>query len=150
MPRTPRLITSAPYWVLLIGSLAATAAGFAMSFPTIDNMSTTLLDGSATTADIYAGQALVTVGGPVLGAGLIGLALTAAIAAAKALVPARPVPAAEALPADEEPEIDDAPAAARLTEEAAPAAGAPVTADEPATARPVPEPEAEQAPTHRA
>ncbi|WP_261167233.1 dinucleotide-utilizing enzyme [Microbacterium sp. Marseille-Q6965] len=126
MPRTPRLITSAPYWALLIGSLAATAAGAAMSFPTIDNMSATLLDGSATTADVYAGQALVTVGGPVLGAGLIGLALAAAVAAARALLrPRAAEPREEAAVAAlaEGPAVaDEKPAAADEVAEGSPLA----------------------------
>lgn len=157
MPRTPRLITSVPYWVLLVGSLAATAAGFAMSFPTIDNMNTTLLDGSATTADVYAGQALVTVGGPVLGAGLVGLALTAAIAAAKALVPARQAEphAAEPLPADEDLAIDEPagtlPTAQRAADEpgAAEPGAAPAAEDAPHAVRPVAAGEPEQAPARR-
>lgn len=108
MPRTPRLITSAPYWVLVVGSLAATVAGAALSFPALDTMTATLLDGSATGVEVYSGQAVITLGAPILGAGLIGLALAAALAAARTLT-ARPAPEPQDSPAEptESPEPGD-------------------------------------------
>lgn len=99
MPRSPRLIASAPYWALVLGSLAAVVAGAALSLPALDTMTSTLVDGSATGVEVYSGQAVITLGAPILGAGLVGLALAAALAAARTLA-ARPAPEAAGSPAD--------------------------------------------------
>lgn len=99
MPRSPRLIASAPYWALVLGSLAAVVAGAALSLPALDTMTSTLVDGSATGVEVYSGQAVITLGAPILGAGLVGLALAAALAAARTLT-ARPAPEAADSPAD--------------------------------------------------
>lgn len=117
MSRTPRLITSVPYGVLVVGSLAATVAGGALSFRALDTMTSTLLDGSATGVEVYAGQAIITLGAPILGAGLIGLALAVALAAAKRLAPSpAPVPAAEEQP---DADLTAAPAAPAIADPAA-------------------------------
>jgi len=105
MPRSPRLIASAPYWALVLGSLAAVVAGAALSLPALDTMTSTLVDGSATGVEVYSGQAVITLGAPILGAGLVGLALAAALAAARTLT-ARPAPDPQDSPA-ESPEPGD-------------------------------------------
>lgn len=131
MSRTPRLITSVPYGVLVVGSLAATVAGGTLSFRALDTMTSTLLDGSATGVEVYAGQAIITLGAPILGAGLIGLALAVALAAAKRLAPSATAPAPAA---EEEPEVEEEPGVEEeLTapsEPAAPYAASPADAVE--------------------
>jgi hypothetical protein len=83
------LIRSIPYWLLIVLSLGALGYGGWITTSQIDLMTSTLLDGTATGVEVYAGQAWVVFGGALVAGGFIGLALALAIAAAKSLV-ARP------------------------------------------------------------
>ena len=57
-----------------------------------DSMTTTLLDGTATGVDVYVGQSTAVIGAVLIGAGVIGVLLTLAVAAVATL---RPYPAPE-------------------------------------------------------
>ncbi|MFB7250872.1 hypothetical protein [Microbacterium sp. NPDC056234] len=83
------LIRSIPYWLLLVLSLAALGLGAWITTEQIGVMTTTLLDGTATGVEVYAGQAWVVFGGALVAGGIIGLFLALALAAAKTLI-ARP------------------------------------------------------------
>ncbi|WP_295783104.1 dinucleotide-utilizing enzyme [uncultured Microbacterium sp.] len=86
MQTRPRLVTSIPFWVLVVASVAAIAGGLAIVLNGIDAMEQVLNDPNATVVQVYVGQSWVVVGAAVLGAGAIGIALVLALAAATALV----------------------------------------------------------------
>ncbi|HWV50261.1 MAG TPA: hypothetical protein VN035_12470 [Microbacterium sp.] len=91
------LIRSIPYWLLLVLSLAALGLGAWITTDQIGVMTTTLLDGTATGVEVYAGQAWVVFGGALVAGGIIGLFLALALAAAKTLVPRANVQVVEAI-----------------------------------------------------
>ncbi|MGF6823575.1 hypothetical protein M2317_002488 [Microbacterium sp. ZKA21] len=91
------LIRSIPYWLLLVLSLAALGLGAWITTDQIGVMTTTLLDGTATGVEVYAGQAWVVFGGALVAGGIIGLFLVLALAAAKTLVPRAQVEVVEAI-----------------------------------------------------
>ncbi|MFJ4038689.1 dinucleotide-utilizing enzyme [Microbacterium sp. NPDC090007] len=86
MQTRPRLVTSIPFWVLVVASVAAIAGGLAIVLNGITAMEEVLNDPNATVVQVYVGQSWVVVGAAVLGAGAIGIALVLALAAATALV----------------------------------------------------------------
>lgn len=85
MKTRPRLVTSIPFWVLVVASLAAVAGGLAIVLNGIDAMEQVLNDPNATVVQVYVGQSWVVVGAAVLGAGAIGIALVLALGAAATL-----------------------------------------------------------------
>lgn len=85
MKTRPRLVTSIPFWVLVVASLAAIAGGLAIVLNGIDAMEQVLNDPNATVVQVYVGQSWVVVGAAVLGAGAIGIVAVLAIAAAATL-----------------------------------------------------------------
>ena len=91
------LIRSIPYWLLLVLSLAALGLGAWITTDQIGVMTTTLLDGTATGVEVYAGQAWVVFGGALVAGGIIGLFLALALAAAKTLLPRADVKVIEAI-----------------------------------------------------
>jgi hypothetical protein len=107
MATRPRLIRSIPFWSLLVGSLAVAVAGGWLTTETLSGIDTRLTDGSATNSDVYVGQVWAIVGAVVLGAGLVGLALALAIAAAASLLPPRPVEVVEPRSFDDAEEEDE-------------------------------------------
>lgn len=68
------------FWSLVLLSVASVAAGGVIVTGELSSMNTTLLDGSATAADVYVGQSLVVVGAALLGVGILGGMLTVAVA----------------------------------------------------------------------
>lgn len=85
------LTRSIPYWLLLVLSLASAAVGGWLVWDNATTMQTTLLDGTATNVEVYVGQAWITAGAAILGAGVLGVLLALVLAAAKSLIPAAPV-----------------------------------------------------------
>jgi len=85
MKTRPRLVTSIPFWVLVVASLAAIAGGLAIVLNGIDAMEQVLNDPNATVVQVYVGQSWVVVGAAVLGAGAIGIVAVLALAAAATL-----------------------------------------------------------------
>lgn len=131
------LIRSIPYWLLLVLSLATLGLGAWITTDQIGVMTTTLLDGTATGVEVYAGQAWVVFGGALAAAGAIGLFLALAVAAARTLVPRPSAQLVEAIDwsstgseeddaASTTPEADAEPAAEKTVDE---------PAHEPATTR---------------
>jgi len=92
MTTRPSLVRSIPFWILLAGSLGTAGYGASMVTGTLDSMTTTLLDGTATGVDVYVGQSTAIIGAVLVGAGVIGVLLTLAVAAVATL---RPYPAPE-------------------------------------------------------
>lgn len=82
------LTRSISYWLLLVLSLASAAVGAWLISDNTATMTARLLDGTATGVEVYVGQPMIVVGAVLLGAGVIGVLLTLALAAAKSLVPA--------------------------------------------------------------
>ena len=64
MPTRPRLISSIPFWGLLVVSLATIAGGWYITTDKLGTMTTTLTDGSATGVDVYVGQSIAQLGSP--------------------------------------------------------------------------------------
>ncbi|WP_194408695.1 dinucleotide-utilizing enzyme [Microbacterium cremeum] len=138
MSTRPRLVRSIPFWGLLAASLASAGVGLYIVNDKLGTMTSTINDGTATPVDVYVGPSVVLVGAIALGAGIVGVLLTLAVAAASTLRPHPPVEIVE--PIDWDADADDAPAGTHGYErglgyteaiDTAPAAGEP--ADKPAT-----------------
>lgn len=85
--RRPRLVRSIAYWVLVLTSIASLAIGVLLTVPNIGVMTSSLLDGSATGVEVYSGQAWVTLGAALAGAGVLGILFALALAAGASLIP---------------------------------------------------------------
>lgn len=118
MTARPSLVRSIPFWILLVGSLASTIAGAWLVVTKISLMNSTLTDGSATGVEVYGGQAWVTLGAALVGAGLVGFIAALFLGVLRSFVPAARVEVAD-LTADDY--ADDA--IVVTTDAAAPAAG---------------------------
>ena len=88
------------FWLLAFVSVASAAFGGSLIVSRLNSMNTTLLDQTATAADVYVGQSLVVVGSGLLGAGILGILITLAVGvlhrafspAASVDAPATPAP----------------------------------------------------------
>lgn len=145
----PKLVRSIPFWILLIGSLATIAVGAWLVVDKITLINSTITDGTATGVEVYGGQAWVTLGAAIVGAGLVGLVAALLVATLGSFVreTAEVEPVVETAPEDEFPAEEPA----VLTTDATPVAD---VAAEPAaettaqpTVTPVAEPEAERTPS---
>ena len=110
MRSRPRLITSIPFWVLIAGSLAVIGAGLWNVFRGVDAMGQVLTNPNATVVEVYVAQTWAIVGGGLTAAGIVGLFIALAIAAASVLVP-RPDVAIESIDwsSDDETALDASP-----------------------------------------
>lgn len=108
------LTRSIPFWLLLVLSLASAAVGAWLIADNAGIMTAKLLDGTATGVEVYVGQPMIVVGAVLAGAGVIGVLLTLALAAAKSLIPTPAPVVAEPIDwsADAEDVPDTTPAAA--------------------------------------
>ena len=101
MSTRPHLVRSAPFWGLVVVSLATTAFGAYLLSDRLGSMTTALTAGTATPVDVYVGQSVAVTGAIVLGAGIIGLLLALGVAALSTLRPrTQVVPAASVGEAD--------------------------------------------------
>lgn len=111
MSYRPRLIRSIPFWILLVGSLASVAAGALLVVDKIATMNATIADQTATGVEVYGGQAWVTLGAALFGAGLVGLVATLFLAVAASFVPAPVIEVVEPIewsgPEDEDEVVVD-------------------------------------------
>jgi len=112
MSTRPRLVRSIPFWVLIVGSLASSAAGAYLLLDRLGGMDARLTDGTATSNDVYVGQIWAVLGAILIGAGLIGLALALTVGALRSFAPAAPSEVVEPPAFDE---TEDAPAATATT-----------------------------------
>lgn len=80
MQTRPRLVTSIPFWVLVIASLAAVIGGLVLVLRQVDAIQALVNDPNATVVTVYVAQSWVSVGAAVLAAGAIGLASALAVA----------------------------------------------------------------------
>lgn len=83
----PRLVRSVPFWALIAGSAVAIGGGAYLLVDKLGTMETALNAGTATGVEVYVGQVWAVFGGVLVGAGVLGLALALAVAAARSLVP---------------------------------------------------------------
>jgi hypothetical protein len=97
MTSRPRLLTSIPFWILIVGSVVAGGVGLWIATDKLGTMERGLVDGTATTAQVYGGQSWSVIGGILLGAGVVGLLLALALAAAKSLIPQPEVAVVESI-----------------------------------------------------
>ncbi|GAA4197696.1 hypothetical protein GCM10022219_26050 [Microbacterium oryzae] len=98
MTHRSRLTRSIAYWVLVVASAAAVAAGIALALPRLGTMEEALLAGTATGVEVYVGQAWITLAAGLVGAGVIGLLAALGLAATAAMLTTRSAPA-DATPA---------------------------------------------------
>ena len=110
MPTRPRLVRSIPFWALVAASLATALYGAALLVDKLGVMTTTLTDGTATGVEVYVGQSVAVLGAILLGAGIVGILIALAVAAAATLRPHAPVEVVEPIDwsADAD-EVEDAP-----------------------------------------
>jgi hypothetical protein len=86
MNTRPRLISSIPFWVLLVASLAAVASGVWVVLDRLERISTAILTQTPEAViEVYQSQSTIIVGAVVLGAGLVGLLITLGVAALSTL-----------------------------------------------------------------
>lgn len=130
MPTRPTLVRSIPFWVLFVGSLALTGFGAWMVFDRLVGFENGVREGAADQAaqldlsiSTYTVGPAATAGAVILGAGVIGLLLTAAVAAIASVLPRPAVAHVEAgdLTAEETPDAT----ADRLDGDAVPVTDAP-------------------------
>ncbi|MDW4572365.1 hypothetical protein R8Z57_06170 [Microbacterium sp. M3] len=133
MPTRPRLISSIPFWGLLVVSLATIAGGWYITTDKLGTMTTTLTDGSATGVDVYVGQSIAQLGSILIGAGILGVLLTLAVAALSTLRPHAPVEVVEPIDWAADADERDAVAAPAV---AAPAVASPAAAASAVAAEP--------------
>ncbi|CDK00791.1 Dinucleotide-utilizing enzyme [Microbacterium sp. C448] len=125
MTARPRLVRSVPYWVLVVGSVAAGGVGLWLTLDKLGVMTDTILDGSATGVEVYVGQSWAVLGSILIGAGLIGLAFALTLAAGASLVKRAEPVVVVADSFDDVDDIDDDP-----QDDFEPATAEGVTADE--------------------
>jgi hypothetical protein len=122
MPTRPRLVRSIPFWALVAASLATALSGAAILVDKLGVMTTTLTDGTATGVEVYVGQAVAGLGAILLGAGIVGIMISLAVAAAATLRPHPPVEVVE--PIDWSAEATEEAPVAETVETDAPEVGA--------------------------
>ena len=125
MTARPRLVRSVPYWVLVVGSVAAGGVGLWLTLDKLGVMTDTILDGSATGVEVYVGQSWAVLGSILIGAGLFGLAFALTLAAGASLVKRAEPVVVVADSFDDVDDIDDDP-----QDDFEPATAEGVTADE--------------------
>ncbi len=140
MSTRPPLTTSIPFWGLLVVSLATIGGGWYLTTDKLGAMTKTLTDGTATGVDVYVGQSVAQLGAILIGAGVVGVLLTLAVAALSTLRP-HTVEVVEPIDwtAEDESfavpgEVYVAPATVAEPEAAEAAPAAPVATEEPRTA----------------
>ncbi|MFL0566703.1 dinucleotide-utilizing enzyme [Microbacterium sp. 179-I 1D1 NHS] len=84
MNTRPRLTRSIPFWVLVAGSLASSAAGAVVLIDKLGTMETALTAGTATGVEVYVGQVWAILGAILIGVGVTGLLLAFALGALRA------------------------------------------------------------------
>jgi len=131
MSSRPRLVRSIPFWGLLVVSLGTAVGGAYLLTSKLSAMTAVLTDNTATAVDVYVGQSVATAGTVLLGAGIVGVLLTLAIAALATLRAVAPVEVVE--PIDFTAEADEPEAEPAV--EAAPVDAEPVAETELAGAR---------------
>jgi len=122
----PRLFRSIPFWILVVGSVASIAGGAYLLVEKLSTMTTALDAGTATGVEVYVGQIWAVLGAILIGAGVIGLALSLVLGALRSLAAAPTAaeqldePAVEELdePADTFDDTDFTPTAATREDEA--------------------------------
>lgn len=97
------LTRSTGFLSLIVLSLASVAVGGWLVTSRLTTMASGLLDGTATTVDVYVGQSLAVLGSTLLGAGVLGILLAFALLAVRTLVPS----AAPAVVQDARPTVHD-------------------------------------------
>ncbi len=87
MTTRPALLRSIPFWILVVVSLATIVFGWWIITAKLAAMTATLKDGSATAVDVYVGPSVALLGAVLIGAGVLGILLALAVAAAASLRP---------------------------------------------------------------
>lgn len=135
MTARPSLTRSIPFWGLLAGSVVSAAVGAWIVVDKLALMESALINGTQTGVEIYLGQPLVGLGAVLIGAGVVGVLLALALAAAASLRPAAAVEVVEPIDwtdetADEQPVADDVVVEEVVVEDAAPERAADAAADD--------------------
>lgn len=104
---TRALNRSISFWILLAASVALTATGAVVALDHLGTMTATLKNGSATGLEVYAGQSWIVIGAALLGAGVLGILLSLALAVVSTVVGAASASPAALTPLDVD-ETDEA------------------------------------------
>lgn len=111
MSTRPRLVRSIPFWGLLAASLTLIGVGAWLVAERVGRIEAGVLSQTQEGAiDVYTSPSVVTAGAAILGAGLIGVLLTLAVATASTLRPHPPVEVVEPIDWDADADDTDAPA----------------------------------------
>lgn len=110
MNTRPRLTRSIPFWLLVAGSLASSAAGAVILIDKLGTMETALTAGTATGVEVYVGQIWAVLGAILIGVGAIGLLLAFTLGSLRAFATPREqvAPVAESFDDEIETEASDA------------------------------------------
>ena len=110
MNTRPRLTRSIPFWLLVAGSLASSAAGAVVLIDKLGTMETALTAGTATGVEVYVGQIWAVLGAILIGVGAIGLLLAFTLGSLRAFATPREqvAPVAESFDDEIETEASDA------------------------------------------
>ena len=110
MNTRPRLTRSIPFWLLVAGSLASSAAGAVVLIDKLGTMETALTAGTATGVEVYVGQIWAVLGAILIGVGAIGLLLAFTLGSLRAFATPREqvAPVAESIDDEIETEASDA------------------------------------------
>jgi len=110
MNTRPRLTRSIPFWLLVAGSLASSAAGAVILIEKLGTMETALTAGTATGVEVYVGQIWAVLGAILIGVGAIGLLLAFTLGSLRAFATPREqvAPVAESFDDEIETEASDA------------------------------------------
>ena len=100
---------SISFWILLAASVALTVVGALVALDHLGTMTAALNNGSATGLEVYAGQSWIVIGAALLGAGVLGILLSLALAVVSTVVRAAPESPAALAPLgfEETDEADD-------------------------------------------
>lgn len=108
MSTRPRLVRSIPFWLLLAASLALTVAGAWLVIDRVARIQAGVVAQTAEGAiEVYAGPSIAIAGAVILGAGLVGLMLTLAVATASTLRPHPAIEVVEPIDWDADDSADD-------------------------------------------
>lgn len=129
MTARPSLIRSIPFWALIVLSVASAAVGGWIVADKLALMESALINGTQTGIEIYVGQPLVGLGAVLIGAGVVGVLLALAIAAAATLRPAAAVEVVEPIEWTEDTTVPEQSDDAVIASEPVATVGEPSAAD---------------------
>jgi hypothetical protein len=106
MNTRPSLLRSIPFWILVAVSVVTLAVGAWILTSRLGLLTMGLTENTATAVDVYVGPSVALFGAVLVGAGVIGILLALAVAAAASLRPKPPVEVVEPIDWDADEEVE--------------------------------------------